>query len=1408
MAFSLASLSGCNCTGVVAPDGGGPDTPEPGAGPEADDGGVPVDGGGEPEDDAGTTGPTDPIRDPNPNDPNNPNLDSDCDGISDAEEYQTTYAGGARTDPADYDSDDDGIADGVEAGRTEVIDPECPSTWQDQDPSTTTNPTVADSDSDCIIDGDEDRNFNGRVDDGESNPNAVDSDGDTLLDGDEDQNCNGVTDPGETSAGRADTDGDGIRDGIEINVTNTDPLNPDSDGDGIPDGNEDINQNGVVDEGETDPNVPDLDSDGDGIADDREIALGYDPNNADMDGDGLCDGPTAVPGICDSGEDLDGDGFLAPGETDPFEPDTDCDAVSDGEERSLGLDPRLADTDGDLLRDGIELGKTAPVPGGCATALVDADGSTTTDPNLVDSDRDGLNDGIEDRNRDGALAAANPGGVQETDPGNADTDGDGICDGPRTVSGLCEAGEDLNRNGRVDADETDPRVPNVDSDGDGLSDQTEAELGTNPNVADTDGDGLSDGVEVQVEGTLPLSADTDCDGVSDGEEVTLTLDPLDRDTDGDGITDGVELGRTAVLDPTRCTDQVIDADPATTTDPLNPDSDNDGVVDGAEDGNQNGRTDPGELNPNDPNDAGGAIGAACATPITPVFHARQAADVLIATAPEFAAGNAGDITLDGDVVGVSVTSPASGLFAFAIAKVPEQVDPSSELSVYEGRINNLTLPLRQTFTTWDGFAAIRGTFNLADNGANTADRAAQVVRRIFNRGQNNQGVVVPFPGGNPEGGPFKLGLEVVRRSDQTVVIVGVLTNLDQYENVSTGRSFRFEDIFGGTALAQVGDATAQQCDVRVAEADQPVDIIWVVDNSGSMEDAQDAVVAARDAMIGVLENSTLDWRLAVVSSEFNLRASGPTFNGIQGSCTFNGVANMTGAGTRGCICKFTTDANAFAGCIESLGLAGSGAEGTYEPLKQSLNTVYLNPGQDVAGRLRDGARLVVIALTDAGEQSPQSPGARTPYSGTIEEWTNFALGGSNATSWDPGRNDEPPLILGGIFCPPGVVCSGEENTPESMQRYSEVFSVLGGVTGDIANNQGDGPDCGNPNNPACVQFRSDIEATVVGIMDSVIGQVSPYELSRDPIASTLKVALEGPVLNPGACDVGNLPRSRDDGFSYDAATNRIAFFGACRPQAEGSEIAVSYRTWIDLTGDPDGADQPCGGECVDPFVCVNDQCLCPSDCGTGAPLEENFTCNAQECVPECLPDCGGICGAGQVCDTDSCGCTCPEDCNGERPGPDFVCDPGTCQWTCPEDGCEGAPPGDNFVCGAQCEWECPADCGGDLSPTERCNFTTCEGECAPDCNAACTGFETCNSDSCECECVENATCAPGFVFDADACGCVCDVGALACPATHEADLDSCTCSCGTDDNGTVDCNGCATGSVCSASTCQCVNAGG
>ena len=116
-----------------------------------------------------------------------------------------------------------------------------------------------------------------------------------------------------------------------------------------------------------------------------------------------------------------------------------------------------------------------------------------------------------------------------------------------------------------------------DSDNDGLSDEEEAKIGTNPNKADSDDDLLGDLAEVGPDRQKPI--DSDGDGI---------IDALDTDDDNDGLAtrDEITLARGANLG--------IDVDLDGKPNWLDPDADNDSVpdaTDGTADQNLNGKPD-------------------------------------------------------------------------------------------------------------------------------------------------------------------------------------------------------------------------------------------------------------------------------------------------------------------------------------------------------------------------------------------------------------------------------------------------------------------------------------------------------------------------------------------------------------------------------------------------------------------------------------------------------------------------------------------------------------------------------------------------------------------------------------------------------------------------------------------------
>ena len=158
----------------------------------------------------------------------------------------------------------------------------------------------------------------------------------------------------------------------------------------------------------------------------------------------------------------------------------------------------------------------------------------------------------------------------------------------------------------------------LDADGDGLMDEQELQIGTDPAKPDTDVDRLSDGFEVRELGTDPLRADSDEDGLGDGDELEVyKTDALAADTDGDGADDATEIDAgsdprdakslpgggnpidadrdglsvdreahlgTSDVDPDSDDDRLEDGREVDEfgTDPLDPDTDNDGRRDGDE----------------------------------------------------------------------------------------------------------------------------------------------------------------------------------------------------------------------------------------------------------------------------------------------------------------------------------------------------------------------------------------------------------------------------------------------------------------------------------------------------------------------------------------------------------------------------------------------------------------------------------------------------------------------------------------------------------------------------------------------------------------------------------------------------------------------------------------------------------
>ncbi|MCI5073316.1 OmpA family protein [bacterium] len=463
-------------------------------------------------------------------------IDGNANGSISLAEYQAAYPSGmiisdladsetvpdATPDYFDLDSDNDNILDLHESDATETYPMYNAGTLVTLYANLFDSETVpdgipdfrdTDSDNDTILDSNE-------AGDAMSNTIPVDTDMDGIPNfQDTDADDDGLLDMDEATLMSdptlADTDMDGCTDSCEVFGTNppaeascpfighpsapgtvmspiSDPTDADTDDGGTNDCDE-ANEPSDPRNPNDDPFL-DEDADNDGVTNGDEATAGTDPNDPDSDGDGCTDG-------CE----IFGTTAMCPYD----DPENSAWFPGMGTIMSPVTNPLVTDSDGDGCNDCLE-----------ATTLF-------TNPNVADTDSDGANDCQE----------YNAG----SDPNNPDTDGDGLLDGAElNTFNTDPTSNDTDMDGCLDGVEVNTYGSNPladpDSDNDGLTDcEEDGTYGTDRNDADTDNGGINDGDEVNIFNSNPLDPtddcptvrDTDGDGLTDCEEIDLGLDPSD-----------------------------------------------------------------------------------------------------------------------------------------------------------------------------------------------------------------------------------------------------------------------------------------------------------------------------------------------------------------------------------------------------------------------------------------------------------------------------------------------------------------------------------------------------------------------------------------------------------------------------------------------------------------------------------------------------------------------------------------------------------------------------------------------------------------------------------------------------------------------------------------------------------------
>lgn len=850
---------------------------------------------------------------------------------------------------------------------------------------------------------------------------------------------------------------------------------------------------------------PFADDDGDGLVNAFEDRNGNgvfepefgetDARNPDSDNDGISDGT----------EDKDQNGFFDVGETDPRDNDTDDDGILDGaEDTNLNgvldegeTDPLSADTDADGIPDGVE-----------------RDSELGLDPTNPDTDGDGLPDGMEDFNRNGLYEPDK----KETDPTNPDTDGDRISDG-------CE---DTNANGQLDEGETDPRS------------------------VDSDGDNLTDGEECP---TIPATSCPNFDNV--GHCIT---DPTRADTDGDGLSDFIEL--------------TSNYGSNIHSDPRKEDTDGDGVPDGLEDLNRNGSYDPalGELNPIDPMTDGetpdGQRPQAQACQNTDIPTVLETSILLpdsggpdrelgfkFAYDPDYVATPQTYSNTVGSVLASwTLDHPTLPITGFVLSKRPGSgVSNAIDQSLLDAQSIGGDTFFPRSFTTWDGYDARLTTHRFESLGASTVTVRNGIVKALSGS-SNVQGL--PTSGGF-SASTFELSLLTVYRSNEQVMLVGAIIPFSTSTGTEDAHEVAADDLTNGTGLASYSDRIAvsstgdplKSCNIFRITQLPVVDFLFVIDDTGSMGQEQDALKLATDDIFTAIQSSLISARWTMASTEIGASSGG------DGSISHCGLLQSP-KGPNGSIwAPFTAEykpafqcrvkdpfgvqncSDSFIGADE-YGLLCSkwaidyfqGRRGTFRP-------------EDLQ---RPRSELIVVIITDEDEDISNANGDRIPVQDRqdllsffgVTSWNQLTIDLIGATFVDYYKNTASSSPYGKAT--PFLIY--RKNSASDRRVYYEFIdedpnTFPSGATMDIND-------------------LTQIPEFVQKIIRAANGLASKFNPVHVPITVGMRVVVQ----RAFSTDSWSLDHSFVDGWSYDQVANTMVFFGPERPQLLDS-FAISYAYW-------------------------------------------------------------------------------------------------------------------------------------------------------------------------------------------------------------------------------------------------------
>lgn len=332
---------------------------------------------------------------------------------------------------------------------------------------------------------------------------------------------------------------------------------------------------------------------------------------------------------------------------------------------------------------------------------------------------------------------------------------------------------------------------------------------------------------------------------------------------------------------------------------------------------------------------------------------------------------------------------------------------------------------------------------------------------------------------------------------------------------------------------------------------QKIDIVWVIDNSGSMESSQQNLVRNFNSFIKKFQDLKYDYRMVVTSTDawkanFSSNTNQSTLlkSWRRGEITKDSSNNYFFSPDSGVSVISRSTENVEQSFVTNAlqGISGTGDERAFHSITTALNF------SDNQSFRRSDAFLAVIIVSDEDD-----------FSANTETCV--------ACEYDLESNSDPleltqssgPLSLKMLYQDSRLI--PVSSYYDQIRQYvgSDKFSVNTIMVQDNGckaelNNSFTGRRLGRRylelskmTNGVQTSLCSDFSSNLKLISDSIVKVASQYKLEREPIIESLRVYVDNNLI----------PQNTDNGWTYDSSTMLITFNGDAVP-ALGSLVRITF----------------------------------------------------------------------------------------------------------------------------------------------------------------------------------------------------------------------------------------------------------